>query len=77
MADVMVTIRLPDTLLEELKNLAKEQHYVDLSELIRSVLRRKFEQAQHASPDGISDSIIRDVKRKTVMTSEARLLNFF
>ena len=38
----VVSIRLPKTLVKELQTLAKENHYLDLSEQIRDVLRIKL-----------------------------------
>ncbi len=44
MTDIMVTIRLPASLLEELKVLAKRNHYSTVSDAIRSMLRQKWEE---------------------------------
>lgn len=41
MKDVIVSIRLPSSLTKELKDLAKANHYVDLSEQLRDVIRQK------------------------------------
>ena len=73
MGDTIATIRLPPSLVIELKKISKEQHYVDLSELIRSVLRKKYEKSVLASSDMLSDSIISDIKKQTIQTSEAKL----
>ncbi len=48
MKDTVVSIRLPNTLVQELKELAQENHYLDLSEQIRTIIRKKCE--QHQSP---------------------------
>ena len=42
MADHIVSVRMPSTLVEELKKLAKENHYLDVSEEVRSLLREKW-----------------------------------
>ena len=73
MGDTIATIRLPPSLVIELKKISKEQHYVDLSELIRSVLRKKYEKSVLASSDMLSDAIVTDIKKHTVQTSEAKL----
>ncbi len=38
----MVSIRMPKTLLEELKKLALSQHFMDLSEEMRCIIREKY-----------------------------------
>ncbi len=48
MADKIVSLRMPKPLVEELKALADENHYLDLSEEIRSILRDKY--LQYADP---------------------------
>jgi metal-responsive CopG/Arc/MetJ family transcriptional regulator len=44
MKDIVVSVRLPKSLVQELKILAKENHYLDLSEQIRTVIRKKCEE---------------------------------
>ncbi|MBU0472201.1 MAG: hypothetical protein KKF89_00775 [Nanoarchaeota archaeon] len=48
MTDVVVSIRMPSSLVSELKTLADYNHYKDLSEEIRSVVRTKC--LQYAQP---------------------------
>lgn len=38
----MVSIRMPKTLLDELKKLAASEHFMDLSEELRSIVREKY-----------------------------------
>ena len=40
--DVMVSIRMPKSLVLELKESAKTQHFLDLSEEVRSIVRQKW-----------------------------------
>jgi hypothetical protein len=42
MSEVIVSIRMPHSLLEELKRLAALEHYLDLSEELRSIIRQKY-----------------------------------
>jgi Arc/MetJ-type ribon-helix-helix transcriptional regulator len=42
MADKIVSVRMPLSLVEELKVLAEENHYLDVSEEIRSLLRQEY-----------------------------------
>lgn len=69
MTDVMVSVRMPKSLLRELKELAKDQYFLDLSEQIRSILRQKW--IQCTNPElfelkklrkGIED----EIKRKSI-----------
>jgi Arc/MetJ-type ribon-helix-helix transcriptional regulator len=53
--DVIVSVRMPRTMLDRLKELAGKNHYMDVSDEIRSVIREKT--AQYASP------YTQDVKR--------------
>lgn len=41
MAERVVTVKMPASLVKELRSLTKEHHYIDLSEQIRSVVRQK------------------------------------
>lgn len=41
MTDVVVSIRMPSSLVQELKKLAEKNHFKDLSEEIRSIVRTK------------------------------------
>lgn len=41
MKDTIVSVRMPSTLVKELKDLAEKNHYMDLSEELRSVIRDK------------------------------------
>ncbi len=41
MSERVITIKMPKSLLVELKVLTNEHHYIDLSEQIRSVVRQK------------------------------------
>lgn len=40
--DVMLSIRMPKSLVLELKESAKTQHFLDLSEEVRSIVRQKW-----------------------------------
>jgi Arc/MetJ-type ribon-helix-helix transcriptional regulator len=42
MNDVMVTIRMPKSLADELRGLTKKRHFMDLSEEVRSIVRRNW-----------------------------------
>ncbi|MFH1850680.1 MAG: hypothetical protein ABH879_10980 [archaeon] len=42
MGDSLVSVRMPETLFRELKDMAVSHHYLDISEEIRSILRQKW-----------------------------------
>jgi Arc/MetJ-type ribon-helix-helix transcriptional regulator len=43
MKDTLVSIRMPDSLAKELEQQAKKEHFLDLSEFIRSVVRSQWQ----------------------------------
>ena len=45
---MMISVRLPETLVQELKDLTQKNHYMDLSEQVREVIRKKC--LQHTQP---------------------------
>jgi Arc/MetJ-type ribon-helix-helix transcriptional regulator len=40
--DILVSIRMPKALIAKLKDLAKLNHYLDLSEEVRSIVKQKY-----------------------------------
>jgi len=42
MDDVMVSIRMPESLFEALQKEVKEGHYLDISELLRTIVRKQW-----------------------------------
>ena len=42
MNEAMVSVRMPKSLVDELKELVKKHHFLDLSEEIRSIARQKW-----------------------------------
>ena len=39
---MIVSLRIPTDLFEQLKKVAKQKHYLDLSELVRSLIRKNW-----------------------------------
>jgi len=59
--DVIVTIRVPESLANELKSLAKKKHFLDISEQVRTIVRNKW--IMHTQPELHSlKSIREDIK---------------
>jgi len=68
MNDVIVSIRLPRSLLKELKAKVKEKHFLDVSEEVRSIIREKW--IQYTNPNlfelkKLREGIEKEVKRKS------------
>jgi Arc/MetJ-type ribon-helix-helix transcriptional regulator len=38
----MLSIRIPSSLIDELKKVCKKDHYLDISETVRSIIRNKW-----------------------------------
>ena len=49
MNDTIVSIRVPKSLLKELKQLSETEHFLDVSEEVRSIVRKKWE--SHVNPE--------------------------
>ena len=41
MTDVLVTLNIPESMHEELERLVEKKHFMDLTELIKEVIRKK------------------------------------
>lgn len=68
MNDVIVSARMPKSLVKELKSLIKEQHFLDLSEQVRSIVRKKW--IKHTNPElfelkKLSEDIQSELRKKT------------
>ena len=66
--DVMVSVRMPKSLASELRLLSKTQHFLDLSEEVRSIIRQKW--LAHVSPElfelkKLRENIKDEIKRKS------------
>ena len=68
MNDVMVSIRMPKSLFDELKELSKSKYFLDVSEEVRSIVRAKW--SYHANPElfevkKLSEDIETEIKEKS------------
>lgn len=50
--DVLVSVRLPITLLEELSLLSRKKHFMTLSETMRSIIREKYIESEKSMSIG-------------------------
>jgi hypothetical protein len=67
--DVLVSVRMPYSMLKQLKNLAKLNHFLDVSEEIRTIIRKKC--LQYASPYDIHvQKVVDDIHQSIVKKEE-------
>ena len=77
MTDSIVSLRMPSTLVKELKDLAEENHYIDLSEEMRSIVREKW--LQYTNPllhemIKIRKDIQHEIEKKAVKKEQKEVL---
>lgn len=68
MNEVLVSVRMPESMLLKLKELAKKDHFMDLSEEIRSITRRKwmeFTNPELVEIQNLKKGILDEVKKKS------------
>ena len=68
MSDAIVSIRMPKSLLIELKHLSEKEHFLDVSEEVRSIVRKKWD--SHVNPEiyqlqKLSHDIGSEVRKKS------------
>jgi metal-responsive CopG/Arc/MetJ family transcriptional regulator len=78
----VISIKMPGTLVQELRRLTSEHHYLDLSEQVRSIVRQKC--LQYSAPNSdlksIRDAVERQIKsanqqkKEQILQELARLL---
>ena len=49
MTEVMVSVRMPRSLLKKLKDISQHEDYLDLSEMVRAIARKKW--MQYTNPE--------------------------
>jgi Arc/MetJ-type ribon-helix-helix transcriptional regulator len=78
MPDSLVSIRLPKSLVGELGNVVQAEHYMDVSEAVRSILREQFE--RYSDPYAyelkeLRESITKEMKEQIARKSEQRIVD--
>ena len=68
MSDAIVSVRMPKSLLHELKSLSEKEHFLDVSEEVRSIVRKKWD--FHSNPEiyqlrKLSDDIGAEIRKKS------------
>ena len=67
--DIIVAIRMPKSLAWEIKELAKRQHFLDVSEEVRSIVRQKW--LSYSAPElfelkKLREGIEKEIKQKSI-----------
>ena len=78
MNDVLVSVRMPESLLLELKKLAEKEHFMDISEEIRSITRKnwfKFTHPELMVIEKLREDISTEVKKKSEKEITKRVIN--
>jgi Arc/MetJ-type ribon-helix-helix transcriptional regulator len=78
MNDIIVSIRLPESLLKELKELAEKHHYMDVSEEIRSIVRDKwlhFKQPELQELKKLKEDIKKELAKKKEKIVRLEVIN--
>lgn len=83
MVDSIVSVRMPSSLVQKLKLLSKENHFMDVSEELRSIIRIKAQEykekgnlgmpePQKTAPDFKTDNMVREelIKKLKEMIKE-------
>ena len=73
MVDSIVSIRMPSSLVQELKTLSKEKHFLDVSEQMRSIIRIKTQEYRIKTGDKKEESIIQkttEIKQEAMIKEE-------
>lgn len=72
MPDKIISVRMPSSLINELKELAEKNHYLDVSEEIRSLLREKY--LEYKDPYAIKLFAIKENITKYAMPEKIKSL---
>jgi Arc/MetJ-type ribon-helix-helix transcriptional regulator len=66
MVDSIVSVRMPSSLVQKLKELSKENHFLDVSEELRSIIKVKI----HAHTEMIGAKIVEEKAKPADFKSE-------
>ena len=76
MTERVISIKMPASLVQELKQLTKQHHYIDLSEQVRSIVRQKSLQYMTGPADlqQLRESIEQQIKANTTQLKKEQIL---
>ena len=78
MNDILVSVRMPESLLSKLKELAKKDYFMDVSEEIRSITRKNWFRFTHPELiviERLRKDILNEVKKKSEKEITKRVIN--
>ena len=58
--EVLVSVRMPESLFSKLKELAEKEHCLDVSEELRSIIRKEWLKATNPDRDYIAKKIMEE-----------------
>ncbi|MDD9954132.1 MAG: hypothetical protein OXR66_07400 [Candidatus Woesearchaeota archaeon] len=73
MAEKVVSVKLPKTLIQALEQQRKNHHYLDLSEQLRSIVRRNCLELTNPYTEAINQ-VKTDIQEQTGTTEKERLI---
>ena len=68
MNDILVSVRMPESLLSKLRELAEKDHFMDVSEEIRSITRKNWFRFTHPELmviERLRKDVLNEVKKKS------------
>jgi Arc/MetJ-type ribon-helix-helix transcriptional regulator len=77
MKETLVSVRMPDSLYKRLSEMVSDGHYLDLSEEVRSIVRKKF--LSQARPEGfiirrLSSELKAELVKKSELLAQKQLI---
>jgi Arc/MetJ-type ribon-helix-helix transcriptional regulator len=72
MAEKVVSVKMPASLVKELRALTAAHHYIDLSEQLRSVVRQQCLALTQDEQHGKQDAVLHDIENTIKQSTEAR-----
>jgi metal-responsive CopG/Arc/MetJ family transcriptional regulator len=73
----LVSIRIPKSLFLELQKVSSQNHYLDVSEQVRSIVREKWQEAKDPQAyhlKKLRKEIVESLKSKTEENAQAKLI---
>ena len=75
--EVMVSVRMPSSLISKLKELSRQEDFIDLSEMVRSIVRVKWSEAnkgQLPEAEQLGHKTRNEILKKCLEITQDRLL---
>ena len=78
MNDILVSVRMPSSMLLKLKELVKKEHFMDLSDEIRSITRKRwlaFKNPELVEIKNLRKDILKEVRKKSENEIRKKVIN--